>query len=68
MTKNNVQVALEEDLQIDLTFHNFSVSLLTEFAERIVKPYFKGNTTQAIQTLMEKALAEETMFNQAIKR
>lgn len=68
MTKNNIQVALKEDLHVDLTFHNFPVSLLTEFAERIVKPYFKGNTTQAIQNLMEKAVNEETLFNQAIKR
>jgi hypothetical protein len=67
MTKNNLQVALEEDLHVDLTFHDFSVNLLTEFAERIVKPYFKGNTTQAIQNLMEKAITEETLFNQAAK-
>jgi hypothetical protein len=68
MPKTQTQIAVQEDLKIDLTFHNFSVGLLKEFAERIIKPYFEGNTTAAIQTLMEKALAEENMFNQAIKR
>ncbi len=68
MTKTQTQIALEEDLHVDLTFHDFSAGLLKEFAERIVKPYFKGNTTQAIQMLMEKALAEETLFNQAAKQ
>jgi hypothetical protein len=68
MTKTQTQIAFKEDLHVDLTFHDFSVGLLEEFAERIVKPYFKGNTTQAIQKLMEKALAEETLFNQAAKQ
>jgi hypothetical protein len=68
MPKTQAQIAVQEDLKIDLTFHNFSVGLLKEFAERIIKPYFEGNTTAAIQTLMEKAIAEENMFNQAIKR
>ncbi|XHH10303.1 MAG: hypothetical protein ACFCUE_06650 [Candidatus Bathyarchaeia archaeon] len=68
MPKTQTQIALKEDLHVDLTFHDFSVGLLTEFAEHIVKPYFKGNTTQAIQALMKKALEEETLFNQTLKQ
>jgi hypothetical protein len=68
MTKTKTQIALKEDLHLYLTFHDFSASLLKEFAEHIVKPYFKGNTTQAVQTLMEKALSEETLFSQALKQ
>jgi len=62
------QIAFEEDLLVDLTFHDFSANLLKEFASRIVKPYFKGNLNQAIQMLMEKALTEETLYNQTAKR
>ncbi len=68
MTKTQTQIALKEDLHVDLIFHDFSVGLLTEFAERIVKPYFKGNTTNAIQNLMERALSEEVMFTQVAKK
>jgi hypothetical protein len=69
MTKTETQtVTLKDDLTVDLTFHNFSANLLKEFALHIVKPYFNGNTTQAVQTLMEKALTEENLFNQTIKQ
>ena len=57
---------LEEDLLIDLTFHNMSAQMLKEFALRIVKPYFGGNMNQAIRSLMQKAITEEMIVNQAI--
>ena len=57
-----------EDLNVDLVFHDFSANMLQEFVTRIVKPYFKGNLNRAVQVLMEKALTEETMFNQTVKR
>lgn len=66
MTKTQTQISLE-DLHVDLTFHNFSANTLQEFMTKIVKPYFKGNLNQAVQVLMEKALTEETMFNQVVK-
>ena len=56
----------EEDLLVSLTFHNFSAGMLKEFAQKIVKPYFHGNINQAIRSLMEKAIHEETIVNQAI--
>jgi hypothetical protein len=62
------QMAVEEDLLVDLTFHDFSAILLKDFASRIVKPYFKGNLNQAIKTLMEKALTEEKLLKQTIRQ
>ena len=47
-----------EDLLVDLTFHRVPASLLAEFAEQIVKPYYSGNLNAAIQDLLQKALTE----------
>jgi hypothetical protein len=50
---------MEEDLLVDLTLHKVPASLLTEFAEKIVNPYYQGNLNRAIQDLIQKALAEQ---------
>lgn len=60
------EITVEEDLLVDLTFHDFSAGLLKEFALKIVKPYFNGNMNKAIKNLMEKAITEETLLNQAL--
>jgi len=60
------EMATEEDLLVSLTFHNFSADMLKEFALKIVKPYFNGNMNQAVRRLMEKAINEETIVNQAL--
>jgi hypothetical protein len=60
------QSATEEDLLVSLTFHNFSAGMLKEFALKIVKPYFNGNINEAVRRLMEKAIQEETIVNQAL--
>jgi len=60
------QTITEEDLLVSLTFHNFSVELLKEFAQKIVKPYFNGNMNEAIRNLMQKAIDEETIVAQTI--
>ena len=58
--KRKAQVlAVEDDLLVDLTFHSVPASLLTEFAEKIVKPYYGGNMNAAVQDLIVKALAEQ---------
>jgi len=57
--KKTVVLATEDDLLLDLTFHCVSSSLISEFAEKIVKPYFNGNMNAAIQDLIKKALAEQ---------
>jgi hypothetical protein len=51
-------LATENDLLVDLTFHNVPASLLTEFAEKIVTPYYAGNLNVALQDLIHKTLAE----------
>jgi len=49
----------EYPLSVDFTLHNFSATLLTEFAEKIVKPYFSGKMNNAVKDLMQKAIDEE---------
>ncbi len=52
-------LATEEELLVDLTFHNIPASLLREFAEKIVNPNYRGNLNVAVQDLLQKALAEQ---------
>ena len=59
MKKKTAALATEDDFLVDLTFHNVSASLLTEFAEKIVYPYYKGNLNTAIQDLLLIAIAEQ---------
>jgi hypothetical protein len=59
MKKMIATLATEEELLVDLTFHSVPASLLTEFSEKIVKPYFRGNMNAAVQDLLQKALAEQ---------
>ena len=59
MKKKLAVLATEDDLLVDLTFHNVPASLLAEFAEKIVRPYYAGNMNAAIQDLIHKTLAEQ---------
>jgi hypothetical protein len=59
MKKKLAVLATEDDLLVDLTFHNVPASLLAEFAEKIVRPYYSGNINAAIQDLIQKAIAEQ---------
>jgi hypothetical protein len=52
-------LATEDDLLVDLTFHKVPASLLREFAEKIVNPYYQGSLNIAVQDLIQKALAEQ---------
>ena len=65
MTQN--EITTEKDIPISITLHNFSAEMLKEFAQKIVKPYFGGNLNQALRSLMEKAIEEETIVNQALR-
>ncbi len=49
----------EEDILVDLTLNRVPASLLSEFAEKIVHPYYRGNMNAAIQDLLCKTLAEQ---------
>ena len=59
MRKKNLSLAVENDFAVDLTLHQVPSSLLSEFEEKVVRPYFGGNLNQAIHDLMRKALAEQ---------
>jgi hypothetical protein len=59
MENNHPVVVSEEDLLVDLTFNKVSASLLLEFGQKIVRPYYEGNMNAAIQNLLHKALAEQ---------
>ncbi len=59
-------LAVESDLQVDLTFHKVPASLLEEFAGKIVKPYYGDNMNAAIQDLIHKALAEQDFVHSHI--
>ena len=59
MKKKLAVLATEEDLLVDLTFHGVPALLISDFAEKIVRPYFNGNLNATIQDLIHKALAEQ---------
>jgi alanine-alpha-ketoisovalerate/valine-pyruvate aminotransferase len=52
-------ILIEENLLVDLTLHRVPASILTEFAEKIVRPFYRGNINAAVQDLLLKALAEQ---------
>ncbi len=64
--KKLTQASIEQDMLISLTLHNFSAEMLREFAVKIVKPYFDGNINEALRSMMQKAIEEETIVNQAL--
>ena len=68
MTQMKKKIALleEEDLAVDLTLHDVPASLLAQFAEEIVRPYYSGNLNAAIQDLINKALLEQQFVHSHI--
>jgi len=67
MKKKTQVLALENDLLVDLTFHSIPAALLSEFVEKIVKPYYKGNMNAAIQDLLQKTLTEQNFVQSHIR-
>jgi hypothetical protein len=66
MKKKTQMLALEDDFLVDLTFHSVPASLLSEFEEEIVRPYYKGNINAAIQDLLHKVLREQDFIQSHI--
>ena len=66
MKKETQVLAAEEDLRVDLTLHNVPISLLSKFAEKIVRPYYQGSLNAAIQDLIHKAIAEQDFVHSRI--
>jgi hypothetical protein len=67
MKKKAQLLEIENELLIDLTFHSLPAALLSEFAEKIVKPYYKGNMNAAIQDLLQKTLTEQNFVQSHIR-
>jgi hypothetical protein len=63
MEKKTALIATQEDLSIDLTLHDVPASVITDFAEKIVRPYYRGNLNAAIQDLISKALSEQEFMH-----
>jgi hypothetical protein len=59
MKKKVAVLATEDDLSVDLTLHDFSAILLAEFDEKIVRPYYSGNMSDAVKDLIQKAIREK---------
>jgi hypothetical protein len=66
MKKKTAVLATENDLLMDLTLHDAPASVLAEFAEKIVHPYYNGNLNAAIQDLIHKALKEQDFVHSHI--
>jgi len=66
MKKKTQVLTLENDLLVDLTFHSVPASLLSEFGEKIVRPYYSGNMNAAIQDLLHKTIAEHDFIQSHI--
>jgi hypothetical protein len=64
--KKQAILADEEGFEVNLTLHDFPATLLTEFAESVVGPYYDGNLNAAIQDLMQKTLAEQEFVHSHI--
>jgi hypothetical protein len=67
MKKKVAVLATEDDLSVDLILHDFSATLLTEFAEKIIRPYYSGNISDAIKDLIQKAIREEEFVLSHVK-
>jgi hypothetical protein len=61
--KKTVILSIQDELQVDLTLHDVPASIITEFAEKIAKPYYNGNLNNALQDLITKALSEQEFIH-----
>jgi hypothetical protein len=66
MRKKQVVIADDQGFEVDLTLHDFPASLLTEFIENIVEPYFNGNLNAAVQDLMHKSIVDQEFVHSHI--
>ena len=59
MKKKTILLSADEEVLLDLTMHDVSASLIIEFFQKVVKPYYNGNLNMAIQDLINKTLSEQ---------
>ena len=67
MKEKAVVLPTEDDLSVDLTFHEVSASLVTQFVEKIVRPYYSGNMSHALKDLMWKSIRDEEFLISHLK-
>jgi hypothetical protein len=67
MKKKVIVLATEDDLSVDLTLHDFSATLLIEFLEKVVRPYYSGNLNKAVKNLIQKVIREEQFVLSHVK-
>jgi peptidase E len=67
MKKKVAVLATKDDLSVDLTLHDFSAALLTEFAEKIVRPHYLCNMNNAVKDFMQKAVGKEQLVLSHVK-
>jgi alanine-alpha-ketoisovalerate/valine-pyruvate aminotransferase len=68
MKRKTALLVTEDDLLVDMAYHNVPPSLLIEFSEKIVRPYYRGDLTTAIKDLLEKAISEQDIVLSHIKQ
>jgi hypothetical protein len=66
MKRKTALLVTEDDLLVDLAFHNVPASLLIEFSQKIIRPYYNGNLTAAIKDLIQKALTDQNLVQSHI--
>jgi hypothetical protein len=66
MKKKVTVLAAEVAFFVDLTLHDISAILLTEFVKKIVRPYYSGDTSDAVKNLMQKAIDERRILFSAM--
>jgi hypothetical protein len=64
--KQAIMANEEQEFAVNLTLHDFPATLLTEFTENIVNPYYNGNLNAAIQDLMQKNLTDQEFLHSHI--
>ncbi len=68
-SKKNQQIALSEcDFPVDLTLRGLPVDLLEQFAIQIAEPYYRGSLKEAIKDLMIRAVAEQELVQNHVRR
>ena len=67
MKRKAAVLATEDDLSVDLTLHDFSATLLIDFLENVVRPYYSGNLNKAVKNLIQKVIREEQFVLSHVK-
>jgi hypothetical protein len=49
----------DDDLLVSLTIYDIPASLLRQFSQNVIKPYYPGGVSDAIKDLMRKAANEK---------